>query len=636
MPTQTSPLSTWAQVLAAPEDIKRSNDSKNKSHAPTKQERPSTASKSHFVSTNRCCGTSSSKSSSHAAKDHVGAAGSSSNLSSGAKGHARARINTCEVVDQFPALPTNPTLPAISETHTMTVWGERRRTSTLLDPESMNSVAESSKATISKTFEESVSYSGSADESQGSHTSKDARKKPIKVTPEVSAKMRKSANGTTTLVRSKPKPQENVSVFDFLDLAMANKTASISRSGAKAISNSNIARSTSAPRQRVNVTGRSGNSLHTAALRPATKSSTAGTESRRLGLEVTQRRGKEKEGPKKIRLSKMKKRILHELMEKYETGSTPPLPQFAILEAAAEARLLAEKADDLSAQGSKEAADDSVQDANAKRHETAKKSGAELDQATYPGGDDADSAFIVDDDNKPLGPLVRPKEAVSAPLLVREYVKQIVCPRVNTAATQLLAELYRFQERAHIRDPQKSALRKRYVCGLREVARALRSNKARALIVAHNIERIESEDGLDDAVMELIDLCKRKLEWVYDEEAKAARQQLVQRETPIPITFALTRKLLARALSRPSKTSVVAVLNYDGANDHFASLREVTDLAVAAWNRLSFGVAGADEKPRTLVQYKLRGGATRVNVDPLLFAPRLGLLDDADDLSCWL
>ena len=48
------------------------------------------------------------------------------------------------------------------------------------------------------------------------------------------------------------------------------------------------------------------------------------------------------------------------------------------------------------------------------------------------------------------------------------------------------------QERAHLKDPVKSAMRKRYVCGMREVLRSLKTNKARALVVAHNIEKIEA------------------------------------------------------------------------------------------------------------------------------------------------
>ena len=44
----------------------------------------------------------------------------------------------------------------------------------------------------------------------------------------------------------------------------------------------------------------------------------------------------------------------------------------------------------------------------------------------------------------------------------------------------------------------------RYVCGLREVLRALKLNKAKALIVSHNIEQIGAEDGLDSLLAQLV------------------------------------------------------------------------------------------------------------------------------------
>ena len=59
-------------------------------------------------------------------------------------------------------------------------------------------------------------------------------------------------------------------------------------------------------------------------------------------------------------------------------------------------------------------------------------------------------------------------------------------PAVNEAACALLAEVQRFQERLYLRDPLKASQKKRFVCGLREVARALKSNKAKVLIVVHN------------------------------------------------------------------------------------------------------------------------------------------------------
>lgn len=66
---------------------------------------------------------------------------------------------------------------------------------------------------------------------------------------------------------------------------------------------------------------------------------------------------------------------------------------------------------------------------------------------------------------------------------------------MDESTSAVLSELQRLQERAHLKDPVKAAMRKRYVCGLREVLRSLKTNKAKALVVAHNIERIEAEAG---------------------------------------------------------------------------------------------------------------------------------------------
>ena len=40
----------------------------------------------------------------------------------------------------------------------------------------------------------------------------------------------------------------------------------------------------------------------------------------------------------------------------------------------------------------------------------------------------------------------------------------------------MLQELGRFQERLYLKDPLKATAKKRYLCGLREVLRALKTN----------------------------------------------------------------------------------------------------------------------------------------------------------------
>jgi selenocysteine insertion sequence-binding protein 2 len=183
--------------------------------------------------------------------------------------------------------------------------------------------------------------------------------------------------------------------------------------------------------------------------------------------------------------------------------------------------------------------------------------------------------------------LERPKEATADPWLVREYVRQLITPEVNEASAKLLSELQRLQERAHLKDPVKAAMRKRYVCGLREVIRSLKTNKARALLVAHNIEKIESEEGLDQLIAELVQLCDMKLEWVYDEQTKRSSQQLVERDGHVPIVFCFTRRTLARCLKRSAKASCVAVLSHDGASDLFHACMREADAARKRYEALT-------------------------------------------------
>ena len=56
------------------------------------------------------------------------------------------------------------------------------------------------------------------------------------------------------------------------------------------------------------------------------------------------------------------------------------------------------------------------------------------------------------------------------------------------------------QERTKLRDPLKAKMRRRVVFGLREVAKALRTKKAKALLLAPNVEAVEEQGGLDDSL----------------------------------------------------------------------------------------------------------------------------------------
>ena len=126
---------------------------------------------------------------------------------------------------------------------------------------------------------------------------------------------------------------------------------------------------------------------------------------------------------------------------------------------------------------------------------TAKAGGAEGPGGGGDGKGDGEDAEDGENSEGAKKRLMRPTEATADPLLIREYCHQVITPEVSDATSALLVELQRLQERAHLKDAVKAAMRKRYVCGLREVQRALQRDKAKALIVAHNIEVIESENG---------------------------------------------------------------------------------------------------------------------------------------------
>ena len=115
----------------------------------------------------------------------------------------------------------------------------------------------------------------------------------------------------------------------------------------------------------------------------------------------------------------------------------------------------------------------------------------------------------------------------------------------------------------------------------------LSDNWRGTLLVAHNIEKIESEEGLDQLIAELVQLCDMKLEWVYDEQTKRSSQQLVERDGQVPIIFCFTRRTLARCLKRSAKASCVAVLSHDGASDLFHACMREADAARKRYEALT-------------------------------------------------
>lgn len=147
----------------------------------------------------------------------------------------------------------------------------------------------------------------------------------------------------------------------------------------------------------------------------------------------------------------------------------------------------------------------------------------------------------------------------------RDYCSQVLSREVDACVTDLLKELVRFQDRMYQKDPVKAKTKRRLVLGLREVLKHLKLRKLKCVIISPNCERIQSKGGLDDTLHTIIDYAC---------------------EQNIPFVFALNRKALGRSLNKAVPVSVVGIFSYDGAQDQFHKMVELTVAAREAYKTM--------------------------------------------------
>ncbi|XP_051876254.1 selenocysteine insertion sequence-binding protein 2-like isoform X2 [Pristis pectinata] len=147
----------------------------------------------------------------------------------------------------------------------------------------------------------------------------------------------------------------------------------------------------------------------------------------------------------------------------------------------------------------------------------------------------------------------------------REYCSQVLSKEVDNYVTDLLKELVRFQDRLYQKDPIKAKKKRRIVMGLREVLKHLKLKKLKCVIISPNCERIQSKGGLDEALHTIIE---------------------VAREQEIPFVFALSRRALGRCVNKAVPVSVVGIFSYDGAENQFHQMVELTEEARKAYQEM--------------------------------------------------
>ena len=142
------------------------------------------------------------------------------------------------------------------------------------------------------------------------------------------------------------------------------------------------------------------------------------------------------------------------------------------------------------------------------------------------------------------------------------YGRQVLTPQLNAACAALLQRLMELQARLRACDPLKAKARQRLVFGLREAAKALRTRRARALIVAPNVEAVVAPGGLDDALAALL-------------TAAAA--------SGVPVVLALTRARMGAITGRPVRMSACAVLDASGCEEAFKEVLRLAEEGRQEW-----------------------------------------------------
>ncbi|KAF6727539.1 Selenocysteine insertion sequence-binding protein 2 [Oryzias melastigma] len=187
----------------------------------------------------------------------------------------------------------------------------------------------------------------------------------------------------------------------------------------------------------------------------------------------------------------------------------------------------------------------------------------------------------------------------------RDYCSQMLRKDVDECVTVLLKELVRFQDRLYHKDPIKARMKRRIVMGLREVLKHLKLRKVKCVIISPNCERIQSKGGLDEALHTIIQTC---------------------REQAVPFVFALSRKALGHCVNKAVPVSLVGIFNYDGAQDHYHKMIELSAEARKAYEVL---VSSLDEED---------GAEKRVEENPteeLAAGSVIAELEKPDYLKFW-
>lgn len=153
----------------------------------------------------------------------------------------------------------------------------------------------------------------------------------------------------------------------------------------------------------------------------------------------------------------------------------------------------------------------------------------------------------------------RPKAATDT---IRTYVMQDLNFRLDQIVGMLLHRLQRFTDQQRSLSESQQHQQRRFVIGLKEVARRTKQAKLACVIVAPDIEEDGNSGGLDDRMRELL--------------ASAYQNS-------IPVIFALSRARLGKALGKSLHISVLGVMDARGAQGMLAEAKRLSADGQKTW-----------------------------------------------------
>ncbi|XP_020782827.2 selenocysteine insertion sequence-binding protein 2 [Boleophthalmus pectinirostris] len=189
----------------------------------------------------------------------------------------------------------------------------------------------------------------------------------------------------------------------------------------------------------------------------------------------------------------------------------------------------------------------------------------------------------------------------------REYCTQMLSKDVDECVTTLLKELVRFQDRLYQKDPMKAHMKRRIVMGLREVLKHLKLRKVKCVIISPNCERSQAKGGLDEALHSIIDTC---------------------REQEVPFIFALSRKALGRCVKKAVPVSLVGIFNFDGAQDIYHKMIELSSEARKAYEAMLLSLEQTESETSADTEQSLAS-------DQILTGPNGTLSEEPEYIKLW-